>query len=909
MVSTQASGQESLYRYRFGTAEFDEAAFELTVGGIPTEAQRKPLEILSLLLRHAGEIVTKDELLDTVWAGVPTVENVVANAVSKLRSALGDAYARHIVTQPRVGYRFDGTVERVAVGRRLASALALAPGMKVPGRENFTLERLIGRSSDCEVWTARQGRSGETRVYKFSPDGERLLALKREATLSRILHGSLGARPDIVRILDWNFETAPFFLECEFGGRNLVEWGTDDDRLRMMPLADRLAIFQQIAGAVAAAHGVGVLHKDLKPENVLVAPRGDGWQIRLTDFGSGRLLEPGRLAALGVTPHGLAMTEDPGASGGTPLYLAPELIAGGSATVKSDLYALGLILYQIVVGDFRRPLIPGWERDVPDELLREDIAASTDGDPARRLDSAAELSRRLGSLDSRRVERRRLEDAETRARIATEAVARNRARRPWLIATVATLTLGLVASLALYVRVLRSDRTLAVEVQTSRTLTRFLTDDLIAAADPKVTGRSNVTVAEAAKSAASRIDGAFRTAPAATRAALHGEMARAFAELTDFRAAAAEADLALAALRQQERPDDRAVADAQLVAAHALGRLARLPEAEARLQAVEALLQAPDLAGSELQVRYWMERGLLAAASLRMPDNLQAQETAWQLAQRVPDLSPRIRDQLELNLADAYRLTGKLTESESSLRRLIAEQTREYGADDARPVFATVVLANVLGTLQRYDEALRLLDGAVPATQRLLGADSLRTLQAKDTMAGIHYDLKHYDRAAALWTEVAAVQAAKMGESSVYFLQTQNNIGMANDLQGRHEVAEQMFRKALAKAEAAFAPTDPLVENIRYNLADCLLDLGRGDEVAALLDGLTPERLNMSEQEPDWPGRLAFQQGRLALLQGHAAPARALLEKASTLLGSGSADGSISGDTIRALLRQASTNP
>ena len=709
-------------------------------------------------------------------------------------------------------------------------------------------------------------------------------------------------------MLDWNFETAPFFLECEFGGRNLVEWSADGDQLRGMALPDRLNIFLQIVGAVAAAHSVGVLHKDLKPENILVAPRGEGLQVRLTDFGNGRLLEPGRLAALGVTPQGLAITDEPGASRGTPLYLAPELIAGGSATIKSDLYALGLILYQMLVADFRRPLIPGWERDVPDELLREDIAEATDGDPGLRLDTAAEFSRRLASLNSRRLERRRLEDAETRARIATEAVNRARARLPWLLATTAALTFGLVVSIVLYVRVLRSERTLAVEVQTSRTLTRFLTDDLIAAADPQVTGRSSVTVAEAAKTAAGRIDVAFQHSPAATRAALHGEMAKTFDELTDYRSAAAEAALALDALRSQDGPDVRAIADVQLIAAHALARLSRLPEAEARLRAVESQLSKPGIAGSELQVRFWMERGLLAAASLKVPENLQAQEKAWQLAERVPDLSPRVRDQLELNLADAYRLSGRLDQSEASLRRLIAEQTKEYGADDSRPVFASVVLANVLGYRQHYDEALRLLETAVPNIERLLGADSLRTLQAKDTMAGINYDVRNYDRAAAIWSEVAAVQAAKMGEGSIYYLQTQNNIGMARDLQGQHEAAERTFRQALEKAKASFAPTDPLMENLRYNLANCLLDQGRVDGVAALLDGLTPERLTMSEQEPDWAGRLAFQQGRLELVQGRGPQALELLKKAAALLGAGSADGSISRESITALIRKAAAS-
>ncbi len=252
-----------------------------------------------LSARPPGEVVTKDELLDHVWEGRPTVENVIANAVTKLRAALGESNAARIVTLPRIGYRFDGPLERIAVGQVLVSALELAVGAPVPGRPNFQLERLLSHvPGSNEVWLARHGKTRERRIYKFSPDGSRLAMLKREATISRLLRKNLGERPDFARGDRLNFETPPFFLECEYGGENLQEWaGTGDRPDRPDGGAAASALFVQIADAVSAAHGIGVLHKDLKPANVLVAARAaDSWQIRLTDFGSSRLLEPDRLA-------------------------------------------------------------------------------------------------------------------------------------------------------------------------------------------------------------------------------------------------------------------------------------------------------------------------------------------------------------------------------------------------------------------------------------------------------------------------------------------------------------------------------------------------------------------------------------------------------------------------------------
>lgn len=403
-MAVDAGSEMPLYRYRFGSVEFDEVRFELVVGGLVVELEQKPLQLLAELLRHVGEVVTKEELFARVWSGRPTVDNVLPNAIAKLRKALGPAEAERIVTLPRLGYRCNGPVERVASGRRLASRLQLAGAQTVPQRPEWQLERQLNPSRASEVWLARHGRTRELRVFKFSGDGERLAMLKREATLYRVLVDGLGERDDFARIVDWNFEAPPFFLECEYGGDNLHDWA-DAGHLAALDRPARLALFLKIAHAVAAAHGVGVLHKDLKPANVLITAAADGrWRPRLTDFGSGRLLNPERLAALGITRLGMTVTEAfNGDSSGTPLYLAPELIAGQAPTVQSDVYALGLLLWQLLVGDLNRPIAPGWEAGIGDPLLCQSIALATDGDPARRLPTVAALIEHLAGLEARRA--------------------------------------------------------------------------------------------------------------------------------------------------------------------------------------------------------------------------------------------------------------------------------------------------------------------------------------------------------------------------------------------------------------------------------------------------------------------------------------------------------------------------
>ena len=123
--------------------------------------------------------------------------------------------------------------------------------------------------------------------------------------------------------------------------------------------------------------------------------------------------------------------------------MAPEVLAGRRPTVQSDIYALGVVLYQVAVGDLERPLAAGWERRIDDELLREDIAAAIDGNPERRPPSATEMAEKLRTLEARRAERA----AERAAAVAAVRASRRR-RVLALVAAVASVFLVVVSILA-----------------------------------------------------------------------------------------------------------------------------------------------------------------------------------------------------------------------------------------------------------------------------------------------------------------------------------------------------------------------------------------------------------------------------------------------------------------------------
>lgn len=367
----------------------------------------------------------------------------------------------------------DSEKARRVTGDQTIPGWRPAPGQDIPRRESWSLVEKLGEGGFGEVWLARHKKTHDRLVFKFCFETERLRGLKREATLFRLLKEALGDRPDIARVRDWSFDEQPYFLESEYtAGGSLLDWATAQGGIAAVPLATRLEIAAQAAEALAAAHSVGVLHKDLKPANILVTRGSDGTpQAQLTDFGIGLLTDASRLAQYGITASGLTEVQ-PGkgtTTSGTPKYMAPELMTGRPATVQGDVYALGVILYQLVAADLDRPLAPGWERDVGDDLLREDIAACVDGTPERRLASPSELATRLRTLDARRAgreaarrEQAALERARRRRRILGPAAA---------ILAVFAVAMGIQAR-RIALEAARAER----EAAASREVSRFLVD-------------------------------------------------------------------------------------------------------------------------------------------------------------------------------------------------------------------------------------------------------------------------------------------------------------------------------------------------------------------------------------------------------------------------------------------------
>jgi non-specific serine/threonine protein kinase len=861
MPNPNSTVETPLFCYRFGTAEFDEARQELRVGGLAVELEHKPLQVLAELLRHADEVLTRQELNESVWAGRPAVDEVLSNCILKLRKALGDGGARHIVTVPRVGYKLSGPVKRVAVGRRLRSRLTVKAGEPVPGNAQFVLESQIAASQGLEVWRARHVETAAIRVFKFSLDGERLSSLKREATLYRVLRESLGDRADLVRILAWNFETPPFFLECEDGGENLDVWASASGRLQGLALQDRLELFMQIADAVAAAHAVGVLHKDLKPTNILVTPCPDGaWQIRVADFGSGSLMDPERLAALGITQldpcDPLALT--PSSTSATPLYVAPEVLAGQLPSAQADVFALGLMLYQLVIGDLHKPLVSGWERDVVDELLIEDIAAATDGSPARRLGSVAELVHRLRFLDSRRASRVSARQAQERLAAAEQIAQRNRAQRPWLIAATASLALGLVVSLLLYHKQLNAQRESQREQHRAEQINRFLTDDLLGTVDPSGPGGlHDVTIKEALVRAASRLGNRFKDDPA-TRASIETALGQVYSGLTDYAAAEVQLRNAIEHFKEARGDADDATLDAEYRRAFALMGLNQLADSAALLDDADRHA-GPRLAqNSPLAFQAHMARGNLYSFQYKPADALKE----FLLADRVraaiqPDdilLLYRVTD----GISWCYARLDRLDDAERVMRPLLADR---YTVERVGPTSWSELRLEygaILKEQGRYDEAVTITRVALKELQSALGADAFFVGLAWNYLGDIYNAEGNFALATEPTKKTYEIMRARLGEHAQNTLSAAADLGILEYHEGHYQEAVRQLSSLRSELLHKQDLADPLLQYATFYLASAQIEghLAEPMEIESLIANLDPAALAAVESGKGWAQRL-----------------------------------------------------
>ena len=202
----------------------------------------------------------------------------------------------------------------------------LTPGAIVAGR--YRLVALLGRGGMGEVYRADDLTLDQPVALKFLPEGVATDPAQLAQFHNELRTARQVSHKNVVRLYDLGESDGRRFLTMEYvDGEDLASLLR---RIGRFPQDRAVAIARQLCAGVAAAHERGVIHRDLKPHNVMIDGDGD---VRITDFG----------IATAAADAGAALA-------GTPQYMAPEQLAGSAASVKSDLYSLGLCLFEIFTG-------------------------------------------------------------------------------------------------------------------------------------------------------------------------------------------------------------------------------------------------------------------------------------------------------------------------------------------------------------------------------------------------------------------------------------------------------------------------------------------------------------------------------------------------------------------------------
>jgi tetratricopeptide (TPR) repeat protein len=727
----------------------------------------------------------------------------------------------------------------------------------------YKLLQQIGEGGFGEVFVAEQSRPVQRRValkvIKLGMDSRQVVA-RFEAERQAL---ALMDHPHIARVFDGGTTPAgrPYFVMELVKGEPITEY-CDAHKLS---IPDRLALFDQVCTAVQHAHGKGVIHRDIKPNNVLVSTQEDGPSAKVIDFGiakatSSRLTEK----TIYTEFHQLI---------GTPEYMSPEQAEGSlDIDTRTDVYALGVLLYELLTGV--TPFDPQALRSAGFGEIQRMLRDVEPPKPSTRLsqltvtpaavamrghsDSRMLVGMLRGELDwivMKAIEKdrgRRYETAnglamDVRRYLSGEPVLAAppgksyrlrkfaRKHRLWF-ATAAAFTLvlvaGVIVSAWMAVRARRAERV-------ALAVSDFLKDDVLAQASANTQARPgskpdpDIKVRTALDQAAARIKGKFDPV---VEASIRLTIGTTYSDLGLYHEAQGQMERVVE-LRRRELGETH-------------------PET---LQSMDQLGLLYTYQGHYAQAEPLLEKTL-------------------EVDRRVLGEEHKTTLDVMNNLAMTYKRNGKYAQAEPLFERVLEIDRRVLGAEQEETLTVMNNLGSLYQTERKFAQAESLLSKTLEIARRMLGEEHPSTITIANNLALTYDELGQYAQAERLYGRVYEFARRVWGEEHPNTLTTMGSLAENHRVQGRSDQAESLLTKALEIGRRVQGEDNFNTLRNQFHLAALYRDEGRYAEADALLaKELESERRVQGKEHPD-SLKTSVSLGRVRLLRQKYGDAEALLK-------------------------------